>query len=230
MNTLKIWLISILLCMVSCGDKTNTGGPDGDISYLSESFVQVYIFAEEMTLGESYRGFIRVILRGEEIMQHRTGHKKRYAELSNKYGDTYYNNKIGLPNQHQVIADDFISIDIRSDRDFDEAHKAGESLADIVTILATSPAKYIESGYTDVYDWMFQPIDYKIAGGSFRTYGYWPVNKRLDRLTPEDLLLMSPNVSLKFEAFPLWEKTHTITVTFKSSEKELSGETTVTFP
>lgn len=232
MKFLKILANGALLCLciTSCRDKIYTEGPVGCEGSIYESFVQIYIYADEMELGEEYRGFLYVSLEGEEIEQNYLPNDKGYGELSAKYGDTGYNQKIVLPNEHEVLADDFTSIDIRSDRDFDAGHKAGESLADIVTLLATSPAKFIESGYTDAYDWMFKPMDYTITSHRFMTYGYWPVTERLDRLTPEDLLLISPSLSLKFESFPLWEKTHNITVTFKSAEKELSAETEVTFP
>lgn len=223
-------MISMLLCMVSCRDKISTDGPVGSDPTLYESFVQIYMFAEDMSLVEGYRGFIKISLSGEEVEYTFPELTKRYTDLSEKYGDTECEFYTNIPNLNQVLADDFTSIDVRSDRDFDADHKAGESLADVVTLLATSPAKYIESGYTDVYDWMFTPMDYKIADLHYSTYGYWPVTERLDRLTPEDLLLISPSLSLKFEAFPLWEKTHTMTVTFKSAQKELLAKTVITFP
>ena len=49
---------------------------------------------------------------------------------------------------------------MRSAADFDAQHPAGTLLNDLCTLLSASPLPYIESGYTQTYDWDADPEGY----------------------------------------------------------------------
>lgn len=58
------------------------------------------------------------------------------------------------PNQSLMC--DIISINIKSNNAFDNNHSAGSSLNDIVKLMSLTSHQFIESHYTDVYNWTYE--------------------------------------------------------------------------
>ena len=84
-----------------------------------------------------------------------------YESLCARYGDTDYNRtEFTWTIQRDYLADNIVSIEVRSAADFDAQHPAGTLLNDLCTLLSASPLPYIESGYTQTYDWDADPEGY----------------------------------------------------------------------
>lgn len=140
-------------------------------------------------------------------------------------------------------AQDFQQVSITSDADFDESHRAGESLGDIARFLSVSPIKYIQSGYKAEYDWGAMSSQQKefcdiwglcskeLLDNGYNTSNFFPVDSKVSQLTSADLVLLGtgnyhshrlgqiglgaePLAVIKFLSKPTLEKEHRITVTF----------------
>jgi hypothetical protein len=60
----------------------------------------------------------------------------------------------GAANQYLIC--DIISINIKSNNAFDDSHSAGSSLNDIVKLMSLTSHQFINSHYTDVYNWTYE--------------------------------------------------------------------------
>lgn len=177
---------------------------------------------------------------------------EKYRDLCRKHGDVGYNRKIAYLSGRDVVynASDLLSVKVYSDRDFDAEHPAGSSLADIVRFLSCSPKEYIASGYKSLYRY-----DPELVSPGFRStwgyyYGrpdkgkseYYPVDKMLCDIVPEDLMLLGPDVaynpqrshlkffSLFFEKMPVVKDSHVITVEVTTDDgRVLSGNIVMDF-
>lgn len=151
----------------------------------------------------------------------------KYESLCKRYNDTEY------PEEHRLLpywsgrcypVDNFVSIGIVSDTDYDAQHPAGSSLADICEILTCSPLDYLESGYTETYDWKKQlEVLTPLFGDEVPGWGpeLKPVYKRLDECRAEELVLAGyyPNFfTLRFPQAPATkaERRFTLTLTDES--------------
>ena len=177
---------------------------------------------------------------------------EKYRDLCRKHGDVGYNRKIAYLSGRNVVynASDLLSVKVYSDRDFDAEHPAGSSLADIIRFLSCSPKEYIASGYKSLYRY-----DPELVSPGFRStwgyyYGrpdketseYYPVDKMLCDIVPEDLMLLGPDVaynpqrahmkffSLFFEKLPVVKDSHVITVEVTTDDgRVLSGNIVMDF-
>lgn len=156
-----------------------------------------------------------------------------YDRLCHKHNDLSYNKYRSFhasnASEGAVYNDkDFESIEVFSDKDFDELHPAGASLADIVRFVSWSPSRYIGSGYSEFYHY-----DPSFLSGTFqsvmRTYctgetfspqtdaTCYPIDKMLVGLNPDDLILLGQDSPwligvLCFEARPSESERYKITV------------------
>jgi hypothetical protein len=154
--------------------------------------------------------------------------KGRFKQLCEKYNDTWYNQAILAPWAYEASADEFTAIEVVSDLDWDADHPAGTSLADIITFLGSSPYRFIQSGYADVYDWANAPDEYLMLDLGYGP-GSWPIEKRLTELTREDLTLLDTKFILRFDTMPTLEQEHNLTLTMLSDEKTLGSIVKVAF-
>ncbi|GHU86852.1 hypothetical protein FACS1894153_4470 [Bacteroidia bacterium] len=126
-----------------------------------------------------------------------------------------------------------ISINIKSDKAFDEYHSIGQNLNDIVQILSLSSLTYIESNYKQEYNWSQTEKDSLISKDSFflksdfwnTNYKYYqPICRYLSEITTEEMQFMyvqkfnfpgyiPPLFYLHFTQEPTISKTHNLTVT-----------------
>ena len=84
-----------------------------------------------------------------------------YKALCERYGDTGYS---GIREFFPLYTGGFdalwhnlVSIDVTSTADYDAGHPAGTSLNDLCELISWTPRDYLESGYTDRYDWSAPP-------------------------------------------------------------------------
>ena len=150
--------------------------------------------------------------------------KETRERLWKEYDDYHYN-KVQVEPLH-VSMNDFIKIDVTSDRDFNNI-PAGASLATKVRkvrLIAVSPKKWLMSGGARTYSWDQMPSDYtKFGNRHFQIPEVFPVNGLLSEITPEDLkLLIVSHICFYFIETPAI-KEHKITVTFYEKEKSISS-------
>jgi hypothetical protein len=204
--------------------------PDSDVS---KYFVQTYIMGTSISgLYQSDFKAIQLFVEGTEIKDQESS---AYIELSKHFNDDNYNKKLAM-NTNISIANEFDGIEIVSDKDFSDQLPAGSSLNGIVKLCGVSPIKYIESDYSELFDWENDmPDDFKKGDWneyvSFDTvYGHYPVNKLVSAVAAQDMLLLHKSfVFLRFIEMPATIKSHTITVTLKEGDKTLSTTVDVIF-
>lgn len=146
-------------------------------------------------------------------------------QLAAKHNDTSYNRKIAYvgggnwtEEGHAGWKQDFVRIDIVSNADYDETHKAGVLLNDIVRLCSSSAYPYIMSGYTKTYDW-------RITKYAARPECHL-IDGLLSEICPEDLIMAGWEGStvyaeLYFVEQPTLSKQHRLTIEMESDEGEL---------
>ena len=209
---MKKFLLTIVsiptVLFIACGDSGQIGEEiEEPISgaFYSVSFIQSYVIADSF-----------------EIM-HPTGDDQVVYALSSgqqKSGQQYYDvfndntfKRCVVPFTNKAIFNTFVKMDIVSDSDFDEGHKAGASLSDIVRFVGMSASDYIGSGCTEAYDWKTVPDIFDAVGWKNHKFGYSPVEMLLSEVGEDDLKLISPMFYLNFEKQPTLSRMHNLTLT-----------------
>ena len=190
-----IGIVCSLGAIVCCSDAdTDTTPPEegGEIdgAVYSTHFVQVYVDVKELS----------VISTGDHVTVHCNGTKTSGSVLGDSFGDKGYNKRIAV-NSTKAISNRISKIDLVCAGDFDERHKAGTSLSDVVFLAGVSPYAYIRSNYTETYDWKRVPELFaeNAIQLNFQA-GYFPVCKRLSEIGANDLMMLDPVFCLFFEA------------------------------
>ena len=158
--------------------------------------------------------------------------------MCRKHNDLSYNQKISVINGYvftaqTFLSEDFDSIKVTSDKDYDEKHPAGESLNDLCRFVAFSPYKFISSGYKDYYNYSKDNVSKTLA----KLAGYFgisegqkltchPIDKMLSDVTAKDLILLGydnpyPLFRLHFESKPVVSGEHQITVEVRTDEGKI---------
>ena len=212
-------LISIFFLLTCNSCYFETSVPE-DGSEKQRGFIQVFIdpdsldFIRSDKLSSGTKSLIFNI-EGEEL------NRKEIEEIQNKYGDTVFNRRmvmIGI----SALATEFSLIDIKSNTDFDEEHKAGESLRDIVTFYGASPVKYIEAGCPEFTgEWGNYLENY--------FYGFTPIEKPLSAITRVDLILINPRFELRFMKQPSVPGKQVLTISLSNDNTVLERSIEVTF-
>lgn len=164
----------------------------------------------------------------------RTANTEQYDDAAVRYGDVSYNDTVYLDHSHNMpcepLATPIVSIEVVCDRDFDGSHTAGTPLNDILTFKSSSPKKFIDSGYKDVFDWTGIDEEYEyhvrdIYRSGLKGGFLHPVVKRLDEVTTEDMTLLVGQIGyrcvggdlflLAFDTRPAESGTYDCTVTIR---------------
>lgn len=226
----RILFLLPLCCvaMISTNCKNDTKDPDPNPpiygTEFSENLVQVYV--EPATLEAQAAGdyinlpgslVIALDFYGRGIKQH--PENEEFKALSRKYGDTSYNKWI-VPFTNASLLTEFSSVEVTCDRAIDSRHPAGASLADIVKLCATSPYRFIRSGYNDITKTPAFFLDHNF---NIPNPGYEVVFNMLDRLTADDLKLLAPSCYLLFEQRPAPGE-YTFTITFRDPDGDITTE------
>ena len=110
------------------------------------------------------------------------------------------------------VTNDFIGISAISDADFNDI-PAGQPIDSKIRICATSPYKFIASGYKDeAAEWPQEMVDNHKYIWYDEIHNH-PVYGFLDEMGREDLILLDRTIYLKFSEIPEI-KSHNITVSF----------------
>jgi hypothetical protein len=227
-------IFSIICCFIfSQGCGTDPIG--GDPVVLSKNYIQCFRLTDSVVFEiiddtVSQNSGLPLVFGGERIYY--SEYKERFDSLIKHFGDTTYNGEYpqtyGL---YEVVADEFISADLISDRDFDSSHAAGKSLKNIVKFHGISPYQYITGGYKNEFDWSSKsniPAGFNTSHLFPLVSGYHPVYKLLSELTLDDFKLLGQLFYFSFTvAPPLGE--HNFTLTFKTATKEFTGTKKIVF-
>lgn len=163
---------------------------------------------------------------------------RRDVSLTSSPTALCFNQKISVINGYDFTAqtflsEDFDSIKVTSDKDYDEKHPAGESLNDLCRFVAFSPYKFICSGYKDYYNYSKDNVSKtlaKLAGYLGISEGQkltcHPIDKMLSDVTAEDLILLGydnpyPLFWLHFERKPIVLGEHLVTVEVRTDEGKI---------
>ena len=141
--------------------------------------------------------------------QSRGVERQRYDALATQYGDLSYYRITrfnGLP-PRMYVSNRIVSIDVRSDMDFNAEYPAGASLAGFVRLLSVSPIRFIESGYRETFDWHRNyPVDFLRETATFHQFipgdltsnnrwiplypNHFPISGMLSELEQDDFRLL----------------------------------------
>lgn len=165
-------------------------------------FVQEYIEVTGLS-AEPRSGCARVGCLGRTVEAH----------LVRSQFDCSYEGQYINPSTNFAVLDDFRTIALVSDSDFDDQHKAGTSLADIVMFAGASPYDFIACGYRDACNWDDVDIEFYKRGVYAYEYGYAPVYRRLSEMDAADYRLIHPGFCLVYLEQPTLSKTHNLTLT-----------------
>ncbi len=134
-----------------------------------------------------------------------------FERLAAYHGDENYNQEVwvyalGTAEGPAALADNYLSLHVTSDKDWDGAHPAGTPLDDLLLVEFESHAGFIQSGYT--------------------THSQDEKEVRISELTPADLTTIQSDcgsqfMSLFFLQAPDQDEEHTLTVTLTASDGEV---------
>lgn len=174
---------------------------------------------------------------------------RRFEDYCRKRGDVSYEQRISVHKGGSsftgptYLTEDFVSIAVTSDTDYDESHPAGTKLNDICRFMAFSPYPFIASGYRDLFDYGTSRLSAEFREFAKSRYGSLPdealachpIDKTLSDITLEDLKLPGLDYpsclfGLLLEKKPSTPGEHTISVKIVSeSGKSYSASAVVTF-
>ena len=157
-----------------------------------------------------------------------------FSDLCAKYADTTFN-KSRTYTMDQLppafIADEFVSVTVTTEKDYDAAHPAGSDLGDIVTINTSSEYPFISSGYKTTHDWT--TLDEGDIWGRWYSKSILmdsyqsPVLKLLKDIQPHDLAMIGgklyyganmPFCILHFTSRPTAGNTQTFDIRFVTDD------------
>lgn len=174
---------------------------------------------------------------------------RRFEDYCRKRGDVSYEQRISVHKGGSAftgptyLTEDFISVAVTSDTDYDDSHPAGTDLNDICRFMAFSPYRFIASGYRDRFDYGTSGLSAEFREFAKTRYGSLPdvalgchpIDKPLSDVTLEDLKLLGLDYpdclfGLLLEKKPSSPGEHKMTVKIVSeSGKSYSASTIVTF-
>ncbi|HAD57411.1 MAG TPA: hypothetical protein DCG00_08025 [Alistipes sp.] len=207
---------------ISC---TRSGSEVGGEFSETEYYIQGYLEADMLTGTVCTGGLIGLGFSGELYLPSRGEKGDKFRELSAFYGDTHYN-KPTYPGGPNVLCNEFKKIDIVSDKDFNEI-PAGQSLGNVVKFLAVSVKPFLDSGYTEEFDWSRNDVPSEYRDYVWRFWPkkeFYPVYGLLSELRENELkLLERRSPSLCFLDEPRAFRKHTLTITLEDTTgRELS--------
>lgn len=207
-----LMLLSILPMLIACNaenpnDEQNDEFLSGGIS-VQPYYVQYYINADNIKPVVQNKDGIILMAQGEPL------DGSKYCD---KFNDNGFNKPIATLSTCAML-NHFVKIELVSDSDFDEAHKAGTSLADIAYFAGGTALPFIESKYDNSASFAWGKDDpavfKKIAGvGLSYLHGFSPKYIKLQDIDNTSLLLTDPTFGIAFASQPTLSTSHMLTLT-----------------
>ena len=137
----------------------------------------------------------------------------RYDSLCKAHKDTEYSKKEKHYSGHQFIWATYrrMTLDVTSDTQYDAAHPAGTSLADIVNIKTYSAKEIIENGYD-------KSLVVKDEQGCLDLQLGHELKMPLEQFNREYRKLIADNIRLNLKTAPDVTSTHRFTVTYRDED------------
>ena len=154
-----------------------------DGAFYSVSFIQSYVIADSFEIMHPTGD-------DQVVYALSSGQQKSGQQYYDVFNDNTFKRRV-VPFTNKAIFNTFVKMDIVSDSDFDEQHKAGASLSDIVRFVG-----------------MFDAVGWKN-----HQFGYSPVEMLLSEIGEDGLKLIYPLFYLRFEKQPTLSRTHNLTLT-----------------
>ena len=204
---------------------------DNEGPQTSDTFIACYILIDDIGCEyDNANNSITFGFLGERITK--TTDKKKFTELSNRYGDAGYNKVLHrIPiyssprpyDAHTVVADEILSIDVVSDKDFGSC-PAGSSLKEIAVFYGLTAYPFVSSKYQAVFSWAPDKEDDFLLNSlhtpAFRWFffeGYTPIKQGLWEMT-EEMKLLGWVARIQFTEAPV-PGDYTFTLTFQTKDK-----------
>lgn len=150
-----ICLIITLLCVCcfSCTEETS----DDSEREICNNYIQSYydgIDSIEVIIPPTSNGqSFDIQFYSDNICMYKRNYsdekQRRFNELAKLYNDTAYNHYDSFPYIFTAVSDTIFNIEVISDYDYDENHKAGDDIGDLITFYCSSPYQFIQNGYKE---------------------------------------------------------------------------------
>ncbi len=151
--------------------------------------------------------------------------RKVFDSIARQVGDTSFPRITGIPFEPCLVNDTIMGIDVVCNEDYDDTHKAGCSVADILDFYGSSPYEYIQNGYKDTKPDVRPQIVNEYGLGII-----WQVTTcRIANIPDENLKFFQPSFFLVFDKLPAEGGAYTFDVTMKLSKKTLKNTVTMEF-
>ena len=228
-----LFLSLLLATLSSCKTTTDKGEY---MTYTSENFVLHYVRATSLSAHQmnaldtqkDFNGAMAISVECDDCIY--TSEMDQQYHI--KYYDYQYNKPRMMSDATVCYVNDFVSIDIISDTDFNDI-PAGQSLASTVKIVAVSPYRWLVNGETNEELWKTISKDWllwqKPKYDYFIKPEYFPVNSFLYNLNPEDLKLLHSEIAFVFTSIPNNNKKHNLKIIFHEANSAITAECAVDF-
>lgn len=204
------FIVSVLLPLIACNraiEEQPEEGLIGGAAYYNH-YIQTYIDVTDI---------VQVINNNDGIIFSAIGQMYLGSDFCDKFNDVGFNRQMA-DFTTSCILNHFVKIDLVSNSDFDQTHRAGTSLGDIAYFVGGSAQQFVKCKYADDcrFRWgVDNPESHKkIAGvGLWYHYGYSPLYIKLQDISGECLKLSSDTFGISFASMPTLSQKHTFTLT-----------------
>lgn len=147
-----------------------------------------------------------------------------YQQYAEQLGDTAFPRTIIRERSLEIVAVNKIAgIEVICNEDFDENHKAGSSVSDILTFKGDSPVNYIKSGYKIHGEKETTPQTFS------RAFAYEQIIVNAADISEKNIQFYDYSFDLSFNKLPEKSGTYTFNVVMKFTDKELKTTITMVF-
>ena len=214
---MKRLIFASIITLLLCGCKSEEENLIDGTNY-SPNMIMAYTLIEEITCEKIDNNTMYFNPKGKRVYNY----DDLFSYLCNMYNDISFNKKI-VPFTYRAFAYPFDKIILSCNADFDDNHKAGASLGDIVKIKFESLWDYINNGY----EYPEEYKKYEESASGLSVYGVVPYELYLSEVNSSNSKLITPGYHnyIIFTSSPTTPGEYTFTL-----ELTTNGETfTTTF-
>ena len=165
------------------------------------------------------------VLSQEDYTKLKEENRKVFDSIARVIGDTTYPSMPQIPYSHTTVNDTIVGIDVVCREDYDNAHKAGSSVADIVDFYGSSPYDYIQNGYKDT-----SPTEIFPSVNNYKLGITWRVTtSNIANIADVKMKFFDHHFYLVFTKLPAQSGTYTFDVSIQLSKKTLRNTVTMEF-
>ena len=162
----------------------------------------------------------------EELKRFLENDIHRFIKLAIKNNDTTWNGYTVTPIDHLVINDSIMSIVIISNVDYDDTHRAGDDISDVVKFIGSSPFDFIQNGYKTTRERIWTN---EMTSGGVRGYTYEPIICYCSEIQNVQTKFFEPHFDLLFVQSPKQSGMYNFELKIKLSQKTLTCKFSMQF-